>query len=76
MSKERTHGSGEESIRKITRTSRYSYYITIPKAYIEKLGWRERQKVVVELEGETLRVRDWDKDGEYLRNQKSENGDE
>ncbi|MDZ7724644.1 MAG: AbrB/MazE/SpoVT family DNA-binding domain-containing protein [candidate division KSB1 bacterium] len=64
MSRKRTHGSGREKIRKLTRTSKYSYYITIPKAYIDKLGWRERQKVVVELEGETLVVRDWEENGE------------
>ena len=62
--KERKHGSGRENIRKLMRMSNYSYCITIPKAYIEKLGWRERQKVVVELEGETLMVRDWEKDSE------------
>ena len=57
----RIQGSKTEPVRKITKTGKYTYYVTIPKALIEELGWRERQKVVVERDGKTLVVRDWRK---------------
>ena len=50
-SKKRTHGSRTESIRKITKTGDYTFYVTIPKADLDALGWRERQKVVVKRVG-------------------------
>ena len=56
--KSRTHGSGMEKIRKLSRTGKYTYYVTIPKSYIDQLSWRERQRLIVELEGERLIVRD------------------
>lgn len=51
MSPQRIHGSGSESIRKITKTSGYTYYVTIPKNFIRDLGWRERQRVRVLKQG-------------------------
>ena len=56
--KERKHGSRFETIRKLSKTGTYTYYVTIPKSYIDQLGWRERQRLIVELEGERLIVRD------------------
>lgn len=47
--------------RKVTKVGKYSYAITVPKDLIKKLGWRERQKVVVELSGKGLRIKDWEK---------------
>ena len=52
-------GSKNQPVRKITKTGTYTYYVTIPKALIDQLGWREKQKVVVVKEGDTLVVRDW-----------------
>lgn len=53
--------TGEEHIRKLQRTGEggASYSITIPKALIKKLGWRERQKVTVREENEKIIVEDW-----------------
>ena len=59
---ERKHGSGSETIRKLTRTGKYSYYITLPKAYIDRLGWRERQLLEVDIDGDGLIIRDWEND--------------
>ena len=50
----RKHGSKRESIRKITKTGDYTYYVTIPKVELEHLGWRERQKVRVRRIGKRL----------------------
>ena len=47
------------TVRKITKTGQYTYYVTIPKADLEALGWRERQKVVVRRAGNKLVVEDW-----------------
>ena len=57
----RTQGSKTEPVRKITKTGNYTYYVTIPKSLIAELGWKERQKVVVERKGAVLTIRDWKK---------------
>jgi bifunctional DNA-binding transcriptional regulator/antitoxin component of YhaV-PrlF toxin-antitoxin module len=45
---------------KLTKTSGYSYTVVIPKDIIDKYGWREKQKIVVEDKGRgKLEVRDW-----------------
>ena len=48
-------------IRKLTKTGDYTYYATIPREYIEELGWRKKQKVVVKLEGKKVIIEDWKK---------------
>ena len=55
----RKHGSGNEPIRKISRTGGYTYYVTIPKEDLDALGWRERQRVVVKRVGKKLIIQDW-----------------
>lgn len=52
---------GEENVRKIQTTGRDggSYMITLPKGEVKKLGWRKDQKVVVELAGKKLVIKDW-----------------
>lgn len=59
MAAKRKHGSGDESVRKLTKTGNYTYYVTIPKADIDALGWRERQKVKVRRSGQKLVIEDW-----------------
>lgn len=44
----------DESIRKITKTGGYTYYVTIPKDYLDELGWRERERVRVKRVGQRL----------------------
>lgn len=52
-------GSKSETIRKLTKTGTYTYYVTIPKAFIDELGWRERQRLVVRKKGLKLVIEDW-----------------
>lgn len=33
--------------------------LTIPKEMVTELGWRERQKVVVDLKNKKLIIKDW-----------------
>ena len=48
------------NIRKLTRTGRgASVSITLPIEFIRELGWKDRQKVVVEKAGKTLVIKDW-----------------
>ena len=50
----------EKNIRKITRMGGgRSFGITFPIEIFRKLGWRERQKVVVKLRGKKITVEDW-----------------
>ncbi|MEJ0021260.1 MAG: hypothetical protein WDN47_01620 [Candidatus Doudnabacteria bacterium] len=52
---------GDQNIRKLTRMGRKSLGLTLPIELVEKLGWRERQKVKVIQKGKHLIVRDWKK---------------
>ena len=49
----------KQRTRKLTRSSTTSYFINIPKHYINKLKWRERQKLVVKLTGKKVTIQDW-----------------
>jgi hypothetical protein len=55
----RKHGSKTETVRKLSKTGAYTYYVTIPKGHIDVLGWRERQRLTVKLSGKTVVVADW-----------------
>jgi len=47
-------------IRKLTKTSKASYYLVLPKEIVEKYGWREKQKLTVEDKGRgKVEIRDW-----------------
>jgi len=50
----RKHGSKSETVRKLTKTGSYTFYVTIPKVYIDELGWKERQNVVVKKAGQKI----------------------
>jgi bifunctional DNA-binding transcriptional regulator/antitoxin component of YhaV-PrlF toxin-antitoxin module len=52
--KKRKHGSKSETVRKLTKTGSYTFYVTIPKVYIDELGWKERQNVVVKKSGQKI----------------------
>ena len=41
--------SMKEFVRKVTKTGDYTYYVTIPREFIEKLGWKRGYKVKVVL---------------------------
>ncbi len=54
----------EHFIRKITKTSSgTSYGVTLPIEIVRKWKWREKQKVVLEVDDEkkTILIRDWSK---------------
>jgi len=49
-----------KKIVKLTKTSRYSYSVVVPKEIIEKYGWREKQKLTFEDKGRgSLELKDW-----------------
>ncbi|MBI2010658.1 MAG: hypothetical protein HYS89_00230 [Candidatus Colwellbacteria bacterium] len=50
----------EENIRNLQK-SRRSYYLNLPIEMIRRLGWKERQKVVVEKRGREIVIKDWKK---------------
>jgi len=47
-------------IRKLTKSGRYSYYVILPKNFIDELNWRERQKMVVSLRGKKITIQDFE----------------
>ena len=49
----------KQKVRKITKTGKYTYYVTIPREYIAELGWRKKQKVAVRLEDKKIIIEDW-----------------
>ncbi|MEA3450107.1 MAG: hypothetical protein U9Q85_04010 [Patescibacteria group bacterium] len=45
---------------KLTKSSRYSYSVVIPKEIIDKYDWRSKQKLTVEDKGRgELKIKDW-----------------
>ena len=52
----------EKNIRKITKTGgEASYSVTLPIEIMEKLKWKEHQKVEVKLSGKKIIIQDWKK---------------
>lgn len=53
----------EKNIRKLIRMGRQgkSLGLTLPIEIVEKLKWKERQKVVVRLSGKKITIEDWNK---------------
>lgn len=57
----RSKTSTEKPFRKLSKVgSGRSYSLTIPKKYVQELGWQEHQKLVIERRGEELVIRDWE----------------
>ncbi len=49
-----------QKVHKLKKKNKYSYNLTIPKEFIDKYGWREKQKLVVKDKGRgVLEIRDW-----------------
>lgn len=45
---------------KLTKSSKYSYSVTIPKELVDKYGWKERQKLTVKDKGRgKIEISDW-----------------
>lgn len=53
----------DKNIRKLLRMGRkgQSVGLTLPIEIIKKLGWREKQKVVVHSRGKEIMIKDWQK---------------
>lgn len=51
----------DKNIRKLLRMGRggSSVGLTLPIEIVEKLGWKERQKVVVSLKRKNIIIKDW-----------------
>ncbi|MBT3242202.1 MAG: AbrB/MazE/SpoVT family DNA-binding domain-containing protein [Bacteroidetes bacterium] len=51
---------GEENIRSLTKLAGgASYGITLPMAFVKKLGWRSKQKLEVKMYGDRIIIKDW-----------------
>jgi hypothetical protein len=51
----------EKNIRKLTRMGGgKSIGLTLPIEIIEKLKWKEKQKVIVKLKGKNIIIKDWE----------------
>lgn len=50
---------GQTNIRKLTKVGGKSIAVTIPIEFIQKLSWKEKQKVVVNLKGSRIIIKDW-----------------
>ena len=48
-----------KNVRKITKVGRMSLAVTLPKEMVTKLGWKEKQKVVVKKVPGGLLIKDW-----------------
>ena len=46
---------------KIIKLSRYSYGLVIPKEFVKKLKWKEKQKISIGLKSKKIIVGDWKK---------------
>ncbi len=51
----------DKNIRKLSKIGGKSIGVTIPIEMVRKLGWRSKQKVVVEERGKTIVIKDWKK---------------
>ncbi|MFQ5840026.1 MAG: AbrB/MazE/SpoVT family DNA-binding domain-containing protein [Candidatus Methylomirabilales bacterium] len=51
------HKRRSRYIRKLIKQSRYSYAVTLPKALLTRLHWRERQRLAIRLFGKGLVIR-------------------
>ena len=51
----------KKHIRKLTRIAKSSIGLTLPIDMVRRLGWKERQKVVVSSFGRHLIIKDWKK---------------
>lgn len=54
-----TRRLGEQNIRKLTKLGGKSIAVTIPIEFVRELGWKEKQKVRVDLERKRLIIKDW-----------------
>jgi antitoxin component of MazEF toxin-antitoxin module len=53
----------EKNVRKITKVGSHSYAVIIPISVIRDWRWKERQKVVLEIDDnkKVIKIKDWKK---------------
>ena len=51
----------DRNIRKLLKSNNGSYRLTVPIEMVKELGWKEKQKVVFEKKGDSLKIKDWKK---------------
>ncbi len=49
----------KKTVRKLTKSGKYTLFVTLPKDEIDALGWRARQKVTISRSGNKLIIEDW-----------------
>ncbi len=47
------------NIRKLSKRNNGTYAVTLPIEMVRDLGWRDKQKLVVEKNGEKIIIKDW-----------------
>jgi len=54
---------GDKIVRKITKVGGHSYAVILPISVMKEWGWKERQKVVLEVDNKkkVIKIRDWKK---------------
>lgn len=57
----------ERNIRKIVKLGKKSLAVTLPVEMVEKLKWKEKQKVSVKQKGRTLIIKDYRKSSKASR---------
>ena len=50
----------DKNIRKLGKSGGKSISVTLPIDIIRELGWKSKQKVVVERRGDTIVIKDWE----------------
>jgi len=48
-------------IHKLTKQSKYTYYIVMPAQILDSLGWLEHQKLTIRKYGKGILIKDWKK---------------
>jgi len=53
----------QRNIRKLTRIGKWSFAVTIPVERVREWGWKEKQKLILEIDEKrrTIKIRDWKK---------------
>ncbi len=51
----------ERNVRKLLKNGGGTTLVSLPKEFVEALGWRSKQKVVVRKSGQKLIIEDWKK---------------
>ena len=41
----------KQYVRRLTKTSEHSFYVIVPKVFVKKYNWKERQKLELEDKG-------------------------